>query len=404
MTDARTTTRALVVTLGAVALAVLSWMSAADRMAADAPQPGKIYFGGYAAAQAAFEELAQQNPQAALRLAQRAVRTAPIEPSATSALGSALLTLGRPDQAYNAFVVAGQLGWRDIPTQLYWLTQAVAAGDVGIVAERLDALLRLNINNDAVARSLDLLERTEPGRNALAKLLLENPPWQSRFLMETGSLDAEDFDGRMAAIDLAAAKGAPIDCNAVGVAANRLISRGQIDAAKELWRRACDRSGDLYLSDGTFEAAAGKVSTNPFNWRLQARAGLDVDVVSAPPPLKGHALRIASSMTVRALAARQLEALRPGRYRLSWQTARADGKPDDSITVLVDCNGTTTVDVEQTPAPAGAPNQTAKIFSIPAQGCPIQAIDIQKAASNGGDTETGWLDNVSIVPLDQHNG
>jgi hypothetical protein len=36
---------------------------------------------------------------------------------------------------------------------------------------------------------------------------------------------------------------------------------------------------------------------------------------------------------------------------------------------------------------------------VPERGCPIQAIDIQKAASLSGDTQTGWIDDIQISPL-----
>lgn len=398
--DARYLTRALAGTAGAVILAALCWMSAVDRMAADVSQPGKIYFGGSTAAQFAFDDLAQNDPQGALRRAQWAVRTAPVNPAATSALGSASLALGQANHAYAAFVVAGSLGWRDIPTQLYWLAQGVATENVDVVKPRLDALLRLNIDSDAVDNSLHLLERTQPGRAALAALLMENPPWESRFLLGTSQLDGDDFEERVAAIDLAAAKGAAIDCGAVGNAASRLIVAGRIGAAKDLWRRACDRTGDLYLSDGAFEIDPAKLSTSPFDWRLQARAGLDVSIAPAPVPLNGHALRIASSMTVRTVVARQLTALGPGRYHVAWQTVRGgSSEPDDSITVLIRCNGTELLDMINSPTPTTAANRVVKTISIPAQGCPIQAIDIQKAASNSGDTEVGWIDDIAIAPF-----
>ena len=166
--DTRTFISALAVTAAAVVLAALSWMSAADRIAVDATQPQKIYFGGSTAAVFAFNNLAQNDPHTALEQAKWAVRTAPIDPSTTSALGSASLALGQTKRAYAAFVVAGSLGWRDISTQLYWLTQGVAAGNVDVVKPRLDALLRLDIDNDAIDNSLDLLERTRPGQAALA--------------------------------------------------------------------------------------------------------------------------------------------------------------------------------------------------------------------------------------------
>jgi len=392
--------RVSVVTIVALVLAVFCWMSGFDRMTADSPRLQGSYFGGRTAAQFTFDNLAQKDFRSAFRQAQWAVRTDPLDPASTSALGSALLAFGRATPAYAAFTVAGGLGWRDIPTQLYWLTQGVAMADVKVVKPRLDALLRLDIDNDAVSNSLNLLERTRAGQAALATLLMEDPPWESRFLLGTSKLDGDDFDGRMAVIDLAAAKGAVLDCGAVGNAANHLITAGRVQAAKELWRRACDRAGDLYLSNGSFEAGPAKLSEGPFAWRLQARAGLDVDIASAPAPLEGYALRIASSMTVRTVAARQLTALRAGRYRLAWKTVRDGGNgPDDSIEVLIRCNGTNLLNMNKLPAPVGRANQVIRTLIIPSQNCFIQAVDIQKGASGSGNVQAGWIDDIQISPL-----
>lgn len=402
--NARFVIRSSVVTVAAILLAALCWMSGLDRMAASSPWARSPYFGGSAAAQFAFDKLAQNDPHAALSHAKRAVQTAPVDPAAVSALASALLALNQSDHAYVAFEVSGLLGWRDLPTQLYWLTQGVTTGAIDVAKPRLDALLRLDIDSDAVDSSLDLLERTSSGQTALASLLIENPPWESRFLLDTSNLDRNDFEGRLSAISLAASKGAAIDCGAVGIAASRLIVAGRVGAAKELWRGACDRAGDLYVSDGTFEIDPGKLSTSPFNWRLLAQAGLDVGIVPAPTSLQRqgfqrHALKISSSRTVRTVVARQLTAFAPGQYHLSWISGLEDGKPDHSITVLIRCNGTDALDAASAAILAGQPNRTSERFTVPQQGCPIQAIDIQKAASLSGNAETGWIDNIEIAPV-----
>jgi hypothetical protein len=394
----RNIARAVVVSVIAAPLAAWCWMSAADRIAADSAQPQRSHFGGASAASAAFGYLARNDPQAALDQARRAVRTAPIDPSSTSALASAELMLGRTEAAYDAFAVAGSLGWRDIPTQLFWLAQALSTDNIDVARDRLDALLRRNVDNDAVTAAIQSLEQTPAGQQAFASLLAKNPPWEARILQETGELAGDAFAGRLAAIDVAASHGVELNCPAIGRAASLLIKAGRIDDAKQLWRQACDRSGDVYLSDGSFEMGLAKASSSPFDWRFEKKGGLDTSVLPAPAPLQGHALRIESSMTVRTVAARQLAALRPGRYRVSWQTVRDDGKPDRSIGMLVRCNGKTLVDLENAGSLPARPNIVTKTFSIPVTDCAIQGIEIQKAASVGGDSETGWIDNIRISP------
>lgn len=392
--------RAVIVTVAAAIVAVLCWMSANDRIAIRSAHPEKAYFGGAAAAQIAFARLNGGDPQGALAAARRAVRTAPVDPASTSALGSSLLLLNRPEAAYSAFGVAGLLGWRDVPTQLYWLAQAGAVGDVGVVAQRLDALLRLDIDNAAVTNSLNMLGRSDLGQQALAMLLANDPPWERLFLIGTGKLEGADLAGRMAAVDLAVKRGAAMDCEAVGVAANLLIRNGNPAMAKRFWRDACERSGNALLSDGGFDTDPSATSRSPFVWQLQSQGGLDVSVQPAPKPLGGNALKITSSQTSRTIAAMQLTALQPGSYRLSWTAVRDDGAPDAGVAMLIRCGESGGMLELEATREADRPARASAIFTVPADGCPIQTIAIQKAASSPGETETGWIDDIAIASLD----
>jgi hypothetical protein len=390
--------RALAVTGAAIVLAILSWMSASDRATAHSSHPEVSYLGGPAAAQLALVEITQHNPKTALSAARRAVRTAPIDPAATSSLGSAWLVAGGPEQAYAAFAVAGSLGWRDVPTQLYWLAQAAAVGNVDIVAQRLDALLRLDIDNELVSNSLDMLGRTPLGQQALATLLMKDPPWEHRFLIGASYLEGADLQGRMAAIDLAARNGASLDCEAVGIAANALIRPQGAATAKQFWRQACERSGDALLSNGGFETDPATTSHSPFTWRLQSEGGLDVSIEPAPDPLRGHALNVTSSKTARTAAALQLTALQPGRYRLSWMAVGEGGQRDTGMTVLVKCGRRDKpLPMDMVAASDRSPAVSA-IFIVP-RDCPIQRLVVQKAASSPGQTETAWIDDIEIAPL-----
>jgi hypothetical protein len=64
----------------------------------------------------------------------------------------------------------------------------------------------------------------------------------------------------------------------------------------------------------------------------------------------------------------------------------------------VRCNGKNLLDLENAGSSPARPNVILKAFAIPATDCAIQGIEIQKAASVGGDSETGWIDNIRISP------
>src|SRR3546814_20418271 len=111
-----------------------------------------------------------------------------------------------------------------------------------VLAQRLDALLRLNIRHDVVANSLHVLGQTPLGQQALAMLLTKDPPWEWRFVAEIGELDGADLDGRMTAIDLAAKQGAQCDCQVVGIVAGPLSRSDRGKAGRTLWRTACQHT------------------------------------------------------------------------------------------------------------------------------------------------------------------
>lgn len=398
-TSMHSAARAIGFTGLAVATAALCWLSAVDRMTAESGRAGASYLGGDAAALLAFQHLAEGDAIVALERARKAVRTAPVDPPSTSALGSSLLALNRPDHAYAAFTVAGGLGWRDIPTQLYWLSQALAGGDVDIVSQRLDALLRLNLDNAAVNDALNYLGRTRIGQAAIARLLAENPPWERRYLISVGHLKGPNLDGQMAAIELALNRGVAIDCGVIGNAASDLIRGGESTSARTLWRSACDRSGDLYISDGSFETDPSLVSDNPFSWQFQARSGLEVSVDTAPQPLESKALKITLSNTVRTVAAAELMTLQPGSYRLTWRTALDNGKPDRTISMQIRCEGRDKDVLTTDPVLSDQDNGASEKFSVPDKGCQIQSAAIQKAASPSGQAQSGWIDDIKIMPV-----
>ena len=131
-------------TVLALGLATLAWGSGVDRMARTSPALAQIVPEPLRArawrSEASLALLRQANTAEAL--AERAVRADPIDPASTSLLGAARFAGGDGPGAAAAFRVAGALGWRDQPTQLYWLLAALQAGDYPVATERLDALLR----------------------------------------------------------------------------------------------------------------------------------------------------------------------------------------------------------------------------------------------------------------------
>jgi hypothetical protein len=179
----------------------------------------------------------------ALAIAQRAVRRAPIEPSSAALLGAAWLGKGDADRAREAFTVAGRLGWRVPLTQIYWMREALDAGDVRIAALRLDALLR---QQPALLREDQLLapiEVTPEGRAALAARLATRPPWLADYLNDHGDASRDAMLRRAAVLGLLAMPrpglGQRLGCDAIRPMVARLEVLGELVVAQRVSQDHC---------------------------------------------------------------------------------------------------------------------------------------------------------------------
>ncbi|MBB5720379.1 hypothetical protein FHR23_003346 [Stakelama sediminis] len=340
--------------------------------------------------------LAENNPAAALPYAIRDVRTNPIDPSATATLGTVLLNLEKPQAALAAFTVSGSLGWRNIPTQLYWLAESQLTDNVEGAAQRIDALLRIGSDNEAVENALQGLSETALGQKALIALLRETPPWEERFILGARQLSGAILDSRLSIIERAVALGAPVDCEAVAQVVNWMVRQDSIYDAEQFWRNSCDNGNHALLSDGSFESGHSSTTANPFAWHLNSRGGMDATVEDAPNPLKGKALHINSSMSVRTAAANQVVTLKPGNYTISWRTAQDDGSPDVSVTIRLQCLDDKSWITSFTPSQRSDKNSFEANFSIPQNGCQIQNLVIQKEAISLLNPHSSWISDIVL--------
>ena len=197
------------------------------------------------------------------------------------------LALNQPEKAYAAFRVAGGLGWRNIPTQLYWLEEARATKDVTAAAQRTDALLRMNTDNQAVEDTLVNLADTPVGQAALVDLLHQSPPWEDHFVIGTGDLTGNQLAVRLAVLEKAASSGAHFDCESVAAAVRQLIHQKDYEHAKGLWQVTCGNRDGSLIFDGDFEAPQDFESSSPFAWHLYSKGSLDVSLRSAPNTAQG---------------------------------------------------------------------------------------------------------------------
>lgn len=257
---------------GAVALP-----SALDRLSAEGAviEPVEpLLTGTHGLGARAWLALARGNAVSAVALAGRAVERQPLNQTALRTLGLALAARGDGEAADRALRAAGELGWRDPVTQLYWADVAARAGEVDVAAERYDAVLRNGqFGRDRAVAGLRALERTPVGRRALIERMDDPSDWQPAYLMNVEGLNGEALAARVALLRSVQRRRRPLDDAALSRLAGALLGAKREGAALAVAALLPRSSPFAFVPDG---AAGG-----PFRWALQPAGGLDLRVEGA---------------------------------------------------------------------------------------------------------------------------
>lgn len=250
-------------------------------------------------------------------MAQQAVSADPIDPRSTALLGAGQLADRKAVQADRSFRVAARFGWRDPLTQIYFMNAGFAAGQPRLAALRLDALLRqapfLPVRDMLFAQ----FEATPERRAALAERLAMKPSWTEAFLIRSGDLPLPSLQARAEIVGTM--KGQAWNCDTVEPLVIKLIDKGGIADAKQLWLAQCS-----YASPGIADPRFSRLqrAQNPvaFEWNLAASG----DVSITPSANEGGLLVRVSGPTSLPVAWQMITPA-PGRYRLSWTAQTAAG-------------------------------------------------------------------------------
>jgi hypothetical protein len=262
----------------ALAYAGLALASGFDRIAAAAPAaaalvPGALQTGALTGL------LRGQGSAPQLALAERLVARAPARAEAVSLLGTARLATGDPEGADRAFRVAALYGWRDAPTQLYWLQTALGAERYDLAALRFDALARQWPTAPAVAQAAAAFDTTAEGRAALTERIVAGAAWARVYALANEGEDAAAL-GRRAEVLLAAGRGGrKLGCTDIARTVSSLAAI-DIGAAAALWRAHCpDAAPHGAVSDGGFERISAQAPLTSFEWELPGDGALSTFAV-----------------------------------------------------------------------------------------------------------------------------
>lgn len=381
--------RAAAAIVGLLLLAMFALLSGSDRQSRDFPNSpsfvGWPYDTGAARSKAAMA-FVRNGPASAIGYARRAIQSDPLSAQAVSILGRAHLYLQHQREAQEAFQVAGRLGWRDAMTQIYWLDQALQDSNYRVAAERLDALLRQNPDDENRDRFLAAVAATPEGRSALAERLKLAPPWALPMAFELRDLPPEALLQR---VDLMRRTGKGVwDCSVSEVLAQKLIALNLLDDAQSVWTLNCGSAGSL-VYDGGFESFDILKQATGFAWQISDRGDVGIAVLKDAAGRQSLSLQVNASTTLPIL--RQLVVLKQARYRLTWRTPDTPAAQARRLLVSLTCTPDLSRAVEGTAVPERL-GVWSHEFMLDAD-CPAQQLTFWLSPR----TEV-HLDDVSLLP------
>lgn len=274
--------------------------------------------------------------ETALRSARAAVDSGPIEPGNPEALGSARLLAGQLQAANQAFRVSRQMGWRNKATQDYWMKQALAAGDFGTAAMRLDAMLRQTPALAGDAALLEPFEASPRGRKALLSRLETRPLWSDAYVGGIAGLQPVQLKARALVVQGLADARQRLGCPQVGALVSALVGNGLAADGDAIWRAHCPGQGASIAGDGSFATLDPARRDSVFSWWAPPDAEVSVRIDAQGPAGQPRLVVSSSASFPREVLTRMIY-LPAGRYRLSWQELIADGSGGDRIEAALGC-------------------------------------------------------------------
>lgn len=328
-------------------------------------------------------------------LARSALQRDPTVASAWRTLGLVAATSGQQEQATRLVMFAHDLSRRDLATQLWLIEDSVRRNDVRGALRHYDFALRTS------RQAADLLLPTlvsaisEPSINpVVADLLLTNPPWRPAFFY---ALSQNVSSGESAAklLERLRSKGylEPIP-NAAEVPA-RLVEQGDYSAAYRVYTALQMGSEGIKANDQF--AKSSKLL--PFDWDLAALSDIRAEPQLMQATDRSAALYVYAVDGAIGIAAKRLMVLPPGTYRFASLAHSVAGSKPERLEWALRCagddNSLLRLDLR---AAKDTPSASTRAFTVPAQGCRAQWVELSVRAPDGSEASEVWIQDVKIEP------
>lgn len=332
-------------------------------------------------------------PTEAVPYAIDAVGRAPYSAHSVRTIG--LIDAVRGDDAGSTswLSLAGGLGWRDVPTQIWISDRLLAAARYEDAFPHLEAILRQQEPEQASQPILPVLNRLASipqARAAMIDRLVQLPPWRGVFMTRVAALAPADFAGREALIGDLRTTASPVTRAELQPYVSRLFTAGEHARARTLWldlsadRRWVDPAG---VYDGGFDVAPDGVPF-PFEWQIPSNA--EAFAAIEPDAAGDSSLHISATGEMPPTLIEQHLLLSAGSYELTAQMVGSKGA--DAVHWEMHC-------VDGAPIPmrnlTTGRHQSAS-FVVPPGNCPVQRLELRYGRLGGAEPVDLRFDNIVV--------
>jgi hypothetical protein len=373
-----------------------------DELLPSRPELAVLWLGESpdALGQLARRRLARGDAANAARLAARALRRSPLDAPALATYGLAMDRLGQPQVADRAVSLAGQRGWRDLPTQIWLMRRDLLSARFAGGFEHADAVLRRDPTPPPVLFAILTAAARDPGAVApLADRLAANPTWRPAFFAFLADQARPPPTDVIAALTtrLAGGPAPPTDAE-IAPYLRVLVSQQRFAEAAAVWRRFTPAAGADGVYEGDFERPPG---STPFDWSLASSVGWTASIAASPDGARGEALNIEYDGVSPPQPLRQLLVLSPGAYRMSGRFLDERGLDAALFAWTLACVGADQplATAPSPPGPAGVWRTFSATLVVPPQGCPAQWLALKSQPANERADTSVWYDDLAISPI-----
>jgi tetratricopeptide (TPR) repeat protein len=345
-----------------------------------------------------LEAAAHRYSAAQSQSAQAAIRAAPLDGRGYRMLANQAELRGDLPSAMSLYSVAAKRGPRDLPTLGRLVQYQLKQGNRAQALAYVDQMLR--VEPELAPRLFPLvasLSAQDPA--AVAKLLLQHPPWRTTFLFELMKHGQDAALTRL--FDQLRRSPGGLSTRELSAWLNRLIKSGQWGPAYLNWveslsPEASKRIGNIY--NGGFELEPSQLG---FDWRFGRVAGAQVtrDQVTGSEGL--YALRVDfEDQRIPFRHVQQLLALVPGTYRLQGRVRTDDLRGERGLVWTLTCAEDGRIIGETDPVTGRhAWQDFSRDFAVPAEKCGGQWLTLRVPARIAAEQRLGgtaWFDDLSI--------